>query len=189
MQYSFPTLALSLLLSLPIYTQKIDYPIGFSERLNRAGVDFFEPIEAGYKDTRPVQNEFQDYHLAIFSRKEDLEIRYVIQPFETNNPFSSNPHIATIRALTSVSINEEEELISAIQLEKKQVLKDFNADWGMVYFFKPKPGFSKYPYCRMLALHKEEQATVFVFYLFEKTDNEALDRRYQALRFLDKLEN
>lgn len=174
------------LLSLSVNAQKIDYPNGFSELLDKAGVDFFEPVEAGYKDTRPVRNEFQNYHLAIFSKKEDMEIRYVISPFEKGDPFSNNPHIAVARTMSSVAVNDHEKLISAIQLEREALQNDFNADWGMVYFFTPKPGFSAYPHCRMLALHKENQATVFVFYLFEKADNEALDTRYYALQFLDR---
>lgn len=189
MKYFYATILFLFLSSLPCYAQKIDYPIGFSELLEKAGVDFYEPVEAGYKDTRPVSNDYQNYNLAIFSRKENLEIRYVIHPYDANDAFSNNPHIATMRAMTSVATNEEEKLISAIQLDKEEVHEDFNADWGMIYFFTPKPGFSTYPHCRMLALHKEAQATIFIFYLFEKTDNEALDRRYQALGFLDQLEN
>jgi hypothetical protein len=53
----------------------------------------------------------------------------------------------------------------------------------MTYFFRPKPEFATQPGCKMLALCKEGQGTVFVFFLFDDPGNTALDRREVAVRF------
>jgi hypothetical protein len=164
--------------------QKIDYPEEFLSLLTKSGIEFFEPLEAGYKDFEPWGNPWQPCNFAIRSRKENLQIRYLVQPWDENDPVSVNPHLNTFRILTNLASNADESLISAIQPEKEKLQEDFNADWGMSYFFQPKTGFSDLPYCRMLALHKEERATVFIFYLFDDPANEALDTRYLALRFL-----
>ncbi len=164
--------------------QKISYPSQFQQLLTQAGLEFFEPLEAGYRDIEPLKNDFQHCQFAIRSRKEGLQIRYFILPWNDDDPTTTNPHLVTFRAITSIAINEDEAVISAIQPTKETLLKDFNADWGMIYFFQPKPGFSDKPSCRMVALCKEGQGTAFIFYLFDDPANEALDTRYLALRFL-----
>ena len=171
------------------FTQKIDYPTQFNELINQVGIEFYEPADAGYKDIRPIENEYQEYEFAIWSRKEKLEMRYAILPYDEKDIFSANPHILTARALTSIATNEEHaNNISAIQLSEEALKRDFNADWGMVYFFQPKPGFSPFPQCRMVALYKEGRGTVLIFHLFVKADNTALDTRYYALRFVESEE-
>lgn len=172
-----------LFLSQAIFTQRIDYPVQFNELLSQVGIEFHEPADAGYKDIRTIENEYQEYEFAIWSRKEKLEMRYAVLPYDEKDVFSANPHILTARALTSIATNEEDSNISAIQLTEKALERDFNADWGMVYFFKPKIGFSAHAHCRMVALYKEDRGTVLIFHLFEKASNEALDTRYYALRF------
>ena len=175
---------MGLLITTTAISQKIDYPTDFLQLLKKTNVEFFEPLDAGYRDFEPVENEFQNVHFAIHSRKEDLDIRYYIVPWDEHNPSTTNPHLRTFAALTNVATNADEAIISAIQPTKEMMQKDFNADWGMTYFFTPKKRFSDKPHCRMLALCKEGQGTVFVFYLFDDTGNEALDTRYLALRFM-----
>jgi len=165
--------------------QKIDYPKTFRQLLEKTGVELLEPLDAGYKDFYLPQNELQTCPFGLRSKKENLEIRYFVLPFDKRNYSSMNPHIQTMRMVATIATNEPESFISVIQPGAQDMKRDFNADWGRIYFFKPKPAFSNKPHCRMLALYKEGKGTVFVFYLFDKTDNPALDTRYFALRFLD----
>ena len=175
---------IALLLATTAISQKIEYPPDFLQLLKKTNLEFFEPLDAGYRDYQPLENEFQNVQFAIHSNKEGLEIRYAIVPWDEQNPSTINPHIRTFAALTNVATNADEAVISAIQPTKEMLLKDFNADWGMTYFFTPKKHFTNKQHCRMLALCKEGRGTVFVFYLFDDTGNEALDTRYLALRFM-----
>ncbi len=165
------------------FSQKIEMPAPFLELLQKTGIEFYEPLEAGYKDIEPWPNPYQPCNFAIRSRKEDLQIRYLIEPWKDNDPISANPHVAIFRTLSNLATNADEALISAIQPTSADLHKDFNADWGMVYFFQPKKGFSDKPFCRMVALYKEGKGMAYIFYLFDNPANEALDRRYMALRF------
>ncbi len=178
-----PAIAL-LLLAHSVISQKIDIPPHFYQLLGKARLEFFEPLDAGYKDYRPAKNEFQDCHFAIRSSKEDMDIRYFVIPWNEDNPNSVNPHVSTFATLSNVATNADEAVISAIQPAKETLLQDFNADWGMTYFFTPKEAFSDKKNCRLTALCKEGQGTVFIFYLFNDAGNEALETRYLALRFL-----
>ncbi|RMG78132.1 MAG: hypothetical protein D6714_18580 [Bacteroidetes bacterium] len=152
---------------------------------DRTGIVFMEPVEGRYKRLRVVPNEFQNYQLALFSPRENMEIRVAVLPYDSTNIFARNPHVATARAFASVATNDEERLISGIVMPPEKAARDFNADWGMTYFFEPKEGFARYRHCRMIALYKKERATVFIFYLFDDPENEALDKRYAMLRFLE----
>ncbi len=174
------------LLSMPFWScaQNLSLPAEFTELLDRANLLFFEPLEAGYSVVRLPTNEYQNCQFAIQSGRERLQIRYFILPWDEKIPETVQPHLTTFRALTSIATNADDALISAIQPERESLLRDFNADWGMVYIFKPKPGFSERNFCKMVAICKEGKGTAFVFYLFDNPNNEAPDARYFALRFL-----
>ena len=155
----------------------------FAQLLEQAGLEVFEPLDAGYRTIQPLENDYLNCQYAIKSNRENLEIRYYVLPWNEADASSTNPHVATFRVLTSVASNADEAVISAIQPSKSDLLRDFNADWGMTYFFTPKTAFSQVPTCKMMALSKEGQGTVFVFFLFSDLGNMALDKREVAVRF------
>ncbi len=64
--------------------------------------------------------------------------------------------------------------------------RDYQADWGKVFFFQPKTGFSSARHCKMLALYREGQSMAFVLFLFDEP-GPVLDRRALALRFREAL--
>lgn len=164
--------------------QSIQLPAHFSSLLDEAGLAFFEPLDAGYRSVDPPENDYQSSHFAIRSPREGIEIRYFILPWNDKDPFAANPHVATFRAVSSIASNAEEVVVSAIRPSREELRKDFNADWGMSYFFEPKPGFSEQPACRMVAISQTGKGTAFIFFLFDNPANTALDQRYLALRFL-----
>ena len=175
-------LAAFLILLLPqfLFGQKTAH---FTQLLEQAGLEIFEPLDAGYRSIQPLENDYLNCQYAINSNQGHLEIRCYVLPWNDANTSTTAPHVATFQVLTSVATNADEAVISAIQPTKSDLLRDFNADWGMTYFFRPKPAFSNEPACKMLALSKEGHGTVFVFYLFNDPGNETLDRRELAVRF------
>ncbi|MCF8247027.1 MAG: hypothetical protein K9J37_18870 [Saprospiraceae bacterium] len=177
--------AACLLLLLPqcLLSQKSEQHVAFEHLLESAGLEFFEPLDAGYRTIQPQENDYLNCQYAINSNREHLEIRYYVQPWNEADANTTAPHVSTFRVLTSVATNAGEAVISAIQPTKETLLRDFNADWGMTYFFTPKPAFSDKPACKLLALSREGQGTVFVFFLFNDPGNEALNQREVAVRF------
>ena len=66
--------------SLPLIAQ-VELSPRFARLLNLADIDFITPVEAKYRDVPVFKNSFQEYDFAIRSRKEKMEIRYLVKPF------------------------------------------------------------------------------------------------------------
>ncbi len=166
-----------------VQAQRIDYPPGFARLLEQCDLVWFEPLDAGYRDTYQNSDNPVLCDLALRSPKEKLEIRLKIIPWLNRDVKTQAPNVIAWRALTDVAVNDDDNLISGIQLSKDEARERFGADMAVMYFFTPKPIFSNYPYCRMLALAKEGKATVLVFWFFEDESNPALDHRMELIAF------
>jgi hypothetical protein len=166
-----------------LQAQRIDYPPGFARLLEQCDLVWFEPLDAGYRDTYQNSDNPVMCDLALRSPKEKLEIRLKIIPWLNRDVKTQAPNVIAWRALTDVAVNDDDNLISGIQLSQEEARERFGADMALMYFFKPKPIFSNYPFCRMLALAKADKATVLVFYFFEDENNPALDYRLELIGF------
>ena len=156
----------------------------FEEKLKRTKLEWLEPLETAYKIISPKKNVFQNYDQAIYFRKERLEIRYLILPYESSDPTADLPHIKSGRLMLNWSSNMEEFTGSAFSYTDEAAKNDFNADWANEYLFKPKKVFSDYPNCRMLSIHIKGVGTAHVFLFFDEIPK-MLDARTISLRFLE----
>ena len=157
----------------------------FVQILDRAGIEFMEPVEARYKQVPARKNSYQPCDYAIRSRKEGIEIRYLIRPYDLNASTSGAPHVEASRLAMHLATNDQDCLIAGREVAPEALTGFFNADWGMQYFFRPKAGFASWNHCELLALHKEGQGTVFVLFLFDEPSRE-LGNRFYALRFREE---
>lgn len=183
------TCLLTLYLLSPLYAQKIEISETFNKKLATTSVDFITPLEGNYKDVAVLKEakEFQTYDYALRSKKEKLEIRYLIMPIAEDDRAYLPPSAHFVKTLTHLASNDEEHLI-AVHSMSKDALREFNADWGKEAVFHPKPVFSSTQHCKMLMLHKEGKGNAFLFFLFDESSEamEALDVRYFALRFMEE---
>lgn len=163
---------------------QVDISPHFSHLLELSKLDFHAPLEAKYKDIAVLKNPWQTYDFAIRSRKEKLEIRYLVVPYKESNPLNNIPHINCMRMVTNLASNSQDVVITGLSIEEEELKEQFNADWGKVFLFQPKIGFSNRMHCKLLALHKEGVGTAYVFFLFNEAD-QALDNRFYALRFAE----
>lgn len=167
--------------------KKIKYSKAFLAKLEQTQIDIFTPVEGKYKSTRPTKNDYQAIDHVIFSKKEALEIRYAIIPFEENKPTTQIPHVDFMRVVMSTATNEEEDAVVSVHAIPDQDLKtNFNADWGSMAYFQPKTRFSKYKHCRLVSLYSEGLGMVYVFFLFDEPSR-FLDNRLHSLRFKTKI--
>jgi len=171
--------------SLP--AQKIKYNKSFLKKLEQVQIDLYTPVEGKYKSLRPSRNDYQPIDHIIFSKQEDLEIRYAIIPFNEKDKSTQVPNIDFMRVVTSCATNRQEDaVISMHGLDEDDLIEHFNADWGNIAYFQPKVRFSNRKHCRLLGLYKEGRGMVYVFFLFDEADR-MLDNRLQALRFNTKI--
>lgn len=175
-------LSLLLFSYIQLYSQKIDLNDRFHLLLEETQMEFLKPLDAGYKKSWITKNTIQNYDFAIRSKREKLEIRYLIEPYQANNPSFAAPHIRCMQKVLSIASNDQNVVMTGLDIDPSQLANDFNADWGKLFFFKPKAQFCNYQNVQMLALFKEGQGMAYVFFLFNQAER-ALDNRLIALRY------
>jgi hypothetical protein len=142
------------------------------------GTELAIPADSDYKLATAIENPYLPYQHAIRSSKENLEIRFYFQPESQNTPF---PQVESYRLAMHMG-NNEQTIFSARELTTYELDSVFHADWGRVYLFTPKAGFSIQKYCKMLTLHRENKGVVYVIFLFDKP-SALIDERLHILRY------
>ncbi|PHN01294.1 hypothetical protein [Flavilitoribacter nigricans] len=162
--------------------QRVDLSDDFNQLLTEVDAQLVLPVEADYKDIRPLKNRWMDYDFSIRSRKEKMEIRYKILPFEVENRTFYAPHVKAMQVMMQVASNQEDAIVSTISLSEKSLKEDFRADWGKLFTFTPKEEFSNKQTCQLITLFREGKGMVFLFFLFNKPPME-LTYRHLAVSF------
>jgi hypothetical protein len=165
--------------------QSLELPEAFEHLLQETRLSFYYPLEGNYKAFLPKSQPYQKYDFAMRSRKEELELRFRIYPYDERKPTTTIPHVLAMRGANAPALNQEEYLISVLELDEEYLSERFNADWGTLHYFRPKPGFSDSIHCQMLTIYKEEVGTAIVYFLFDDPGNPYLEQREQCLRFFD----
>lgn len=155
----------------------------FQEELSAMNAEVLLPLDAGYRSVRLASNWVQDCDWAIRSKRERLEIRYLVTPLREGGPGMDHPDLAAHRLALHLCSNEDDAQFSARDLTEHERETLFNADWGRVYIFPPKPEFAPHAYCKMIALHRRDRGLVYIFNLFD-TPSPAIDSRFYTFRFI-----
>lgn len=172
-----------LLFPMVLSAQKIDIPQDFNQLLEQVDAYLILPLENGrYKDIRPFSNRWMNYDFSIRSRKEKLEIRYKVVPYRENDLRFQAPHVLAMQAMMQVATNDEEAVVSRLPISERSLKEDYLADWGQLFTFVPKIGFSQSSTCQMVSLYREGKGMVFLFFLFDRAPAE-LDYRRLAIAF------
>lgn len=162
--------------------QRIEVSDRFNQLLSQVEAQLVLPLESDYKDVEPVKNRWLDYDFSIRSRRERMEIRYKILPFEERDKSFFAPHVKAMQAAIQVATNDDAYVVSALSLSEKSLQEDFQADWGKLFTFVPKAEFSHRRTCQMITLYREGKGMILLFFLFDKPPME-LDYRHLAVSF------
>lgn len=179
----FPLLCLPLVLA----AQRIDISEDFNQLLSQVEAQLVLPVESDYKDIQPVKNRWLNYDFSIRSRKERMEIRYKVLPFEERDKSFFAPHVKAMQAAIQVATNDDAYVVSALSLSEKSLQEDYRADWGKLFTFVPKAEFSSRRTCQMITLYREGKGMVLLFFLFDKPPME-LDYRHLAVSFAGEMD-
>ena len=164
---------------------QVEVPEAFQEKLEQSGLQLLFPGDMGYKEVRLPKNDFHRCDFGIYSKQEDLEIRYALTLYDEAAAATSVPNVLATRAALSVATNDEEAVMTALRFDKNYLEEVFQADWAAAWYFTPKLGFSSKKYCQLLVLHRNEVATAFIFFLFDDPNNSAIDYRFVAAKFAE----
>lgn len=172
--------------SISLFAQKIKYPKSFVQKLVQTEIDLFEPVEGKYKSKKTKKNDYQKIDHLIYSKEEGIEIRYRIIPYQEDNPTTQVPHVEFMRVISSIAPNEDDTPVTVHTIPESDLRKQFNADWGSIAYFQPKPQFAAYKHCRLVSLYGDQRGTIHIFFLFDEP-SAILDDRLYAMRFQTKL--
>jgi hypothetical protein len=174
-------------------------PLDFKEVLRRAHMTFDEP--EGYKKTKIIPNEQQDYLYALKSPDKKVEVRYYIMPLDSmlakyNRPREEgetmiNPNNIHQTMLTVTMLNIS---MGALQgsppdpsiFDSTAVQNEFGADWGATVAIPAGKQFGQdYKFILMVALHKDNLADAYLFYLTNESKEieKHLMESFHSLRF------
>lgn len=135
----------------------------WSQMLSAIGASYYPPLDAGYSPIKTLEEPFWGSHFFTFSRREQIAIKIVV-----DTTLQSYPNIQLGRWLAQIASNEPEDVISRVPLNPGVLLDQYGADWGGLYFFKPKFSSTFYSECKLLALYKEGKGMIILFFLFNE---------------------
>lgn len=186
-----------LLLVLTSFTSD-NVPKTFTDLLDRANLTFQKP--AGLEETKIINNRQMNYEYAIKYPKKKFEVRYAIRPLDdllrdyeekekNKNPGDVNIHpnqlYSSLLQVTTLNISGGQ-LPEIIEFEKEAVKQEFNADWGATVLVEVGKEFGQdYKYCMIVAIHKDNVADAYFFYLSETTEgfDELMTPAFHSLTF------
>lgn len=173
-------------------------PKTFTDLLNRGKLTFQEP--AGFVKTPTIENSQMNYEYAIKHPKKNFEVRYAIRPLDNllrdheekeKNKKSGDIHIhpnklcSSLLQMTTLNISGGQ-LPEVTVFDKEAVKQEFNADWGATTFVEVGKEFGQeYKYCMIVAIHKDNFADAYFFYLSDTKDgfDELMNPAFHSLNF------
>lgn len=172
----------------------------FEDLLQKGSLNFKMPDN--FDTISAVSNPDMNYELALKSKTKDLEIRYSIRPlkerieqFEQKQKDTSvkmfagaHPNKIYPTVLLTVIMNtsgNHQQIPGSKSFPPEAVKKEFNADWGATTVYPLKSTFGKgYNNCMLVTLHRNDQADVYIFYLFNNKEDLAIALpAFHALKF------
>lgn len=155
----------------------------FDSLLLAARVVVSEPLAEHYRIEPVFDNEVQAFDYRLRSKPDQMEIRFLVLPYDSTDTRTQIPHVETYRTVMNLAINDDDAFVAERNLRERD-LEAMNAEWAIEYFYQPKTAFSqRYEFARTLAIYREHYGLVLIFMLFDDADNPALDRMYQLARF------
>lgn len=165
----------------------------FSELVEKNKMTFNIPKEL--TEVAIVENKQMNYDYAIENKKEKIEIRYAIRgledrlaEYEKNKQTDADPnkmyHAAFIAIAMNVGDGNKPKQIKIFNAA--EVKNEFNADFGATTIVETGKAFAKgkYKYCLIVALHKDNVADAYSFYLSKTQENFAnIMPIFYALKF------
>lgn len=156
----------------------------FSDLLTEAGMVLQLPD--GMVNSEIVNNDQMNYEHAVKYPDKKFEIRYSIRPLrdrierykeneKNKKPGETfnDPNKMYAASFTAVAYNiSGGKFKGSKEFDKNAVKNEFNADWGAMTFVETGTSFGLgYKYCMMLAIHKDDCADAYIFFMTDDKEN------------------
>ena len=176
-------------------------PSLFANRLNRAKMTFTAPD--GFTEISVVKNSQMHYEYALKHPTKDFEVRYAVVPLDSvfiqfdamqKNQSNGGTYMtigpnklyygAFVSTMANISNGTQR---NVMPFPSDAVKNEFNADWGASGVCEVAGEFGKgYKYCTAVAIHKDNLADAYYFYLTNNASDFTPDNMipiFHAMKF------
>ena len=138
----------------------------FQQKLDQLGLYYYEPTEAWLHPVQYKKSDYGAFDLILESSEESVQIMYRFKEINSSSDLMNHPNLDMFQYVATLASNDQNINITLTEIEHTVLDTVFNADWGLYADFVPKQSLSPLPYCRLLAIYKEEHAMVYsmIFY-------------------------
>lgn len=173
-------------------------PKTFTDLLERANLTFQKP--EGLLECKTIENGQMNYEYAVKHPEKNFEVRYAIRPLDNSirefeesekNKQKGDVNIhpnnlySSLFQLTILNISGGK-LPKITVFNKEAVKEEFNADWGATTFVEVGKEFGQdYKYCMIVAIHKDNFADAYFFFLSDSRDgfDDLMSNAFHSLKF------
>ncbi len=140
----------------------------FQKKIDRLGLFYYQPTEAWLHPVKPTSDDYGPFDLVLESSDEDIEIMYRFKEATSKNNLVSHPQLDMFQYVANLASNDQHTNITLTEIEHSVLDTVFNAQWGLYADFKPKQSLTHLPFCRMLAIYKEDHALIYSMIFYEE---------------------
>jgi hypothetical protein len=168
----------------------------FKSLLDDCGMKVEIPIE--FVESEIIGNDDMTYEYAVKYPDKDFIIRYAIRPI-TYKVYANEEVKNELEGQKAFRNSQYEIIFKTVILNitggvdykrtvfnSEAVKNEFNADWGATSFVELNSEFGKgYKYCMIVAIHKDDVADAYYFYLSNTKENfmDSVNPLFHSLKF------
>jgi hypothetical protein len=172
----------------------------FQEKLLKSKMNFEMP--KGFQETAIIPNNQMNYDFAIKHKERDFEVRFAIHPLDDrmknyldkekskqSGEINKNPNELYQGSFLAIAMNISgvfDKIPRTSTFPPEAIKAEFNADWGALTMVETGKEFSTvYKYCMTVAIHKDDVADAYYFYLAndQQTLKELMQPVFHSLKF------
>ncbi len=166
------------------YSAENNQKKSFADLLTESKMVFQMP--GGLVETKTIDNDQMNYEFSVKYPDKKFEVRYAIRPLVEMivqykvNEVNKKPGVTLIdpnklylASFQAIAMNiSGGQFKNSQEFDRNSVKNEFNADWGSVTLVETGKTFGQeYKYCLMLAIHKDDCADAYIFFLSESKDD------------------
>lgn len=172
---------------------------GFQEKLLKAKMNFEMPKD--FKEVPIISNMQMNYDYAIKHVEKNFEVRFALHPLDNMlktylekeknkqaGEINMSPNKLYQGSFVAIAMNIAggKMLKGSSKFQPEAIKAEFNADWGAMTMVEAGKEFGQdYKYCLMVAIHKDDVADAYYFYLAndQQTLKEQMQPVFHSLKF------
>lgn len=148
----------------------------FTTLLDSFQVTILQPLSGEFALQPNVRNDYLDDQLTVFSKAEKLEMRFSLRAIPPEDIYHRRPHFLIATLALNLGSNDEDAVTSMHSFGEEE-LAVFNADWAVMYTFRPKRSYSNRANAQLIAAYRDGVGMAITVLLFDKAPPTIEDRQ------------